>query len=121
MISARIFLEYFQAEDADRMIFGYLCFDHEEAGYFQKDDVSVGYIIADIISLYAFNRLNYTEYSNTFEKIKGSFSAQNYNLEKRFDEFLDKMLKAHSEKTVEKPTARNKLIPVDDIIMQSRR
>jgi hypothetical protein len=54
-------------EEVSRTIFGYLCFDHVKENYFNDDiDIDVGYIFADIISLYMIARLIYTELSDTF-------------------------------------------------------
>ncbi|MFH1060393.1 MAG: hypothetical protein V1797_17150 [Pseudomonadota bacterium] len=50
-----------------RNIFGFLCFDHVGVNFFNNDsDISVGYIIADILSLYYMTRLNYTKRSDSF-------------------------------------------------------
>lgn len=51
----------------DRAIYGFLCFDNHKSNYFIEDiDVSIGYIFADILSLYLIERLRYTKYSETF-------------------------------------------------------
>lgn len=51
----------------DRTIFGFLCFDHIESNYFKESlDVEIGYIFADLLSLFLIQRLNYTSSSNTF-------------------------------------------------------
>jgi len=56
-------------EDIDRTIFGFLCFDHINANYFNDNfDVEIGYIFADFLSLYLIQRLNYTSSSETFIK-----------------------------------------------------
>jgi hypothetical protein len=48
-----------------------LCFDHPKENYFDEDkDVSVGYVFADILSLYVFVRLIYTEMSKTYGKVE---------------------------------------------------
>jgi hypothetical protein len=55
----------------DRIILGYLCFDHEDANYFNSHfDVHMGYIFADLMSIYMFIRSNYTSISNTFKALK---------------------------------------------------
>lgn len=63
-----------QEEDIDtkaRTIFGYLCFDHVEKNYFNNDvDIDIGYIFADIISLYMITRIMYTELSTTHSKVR---------------------------------------------------
>ena len=55
--------------DTERMIFGYLCFDHTSVDFFDSIDIEVGYIYADLISLYIINNLMYTSYSNTYKKV----------------------------------------------------
>lgn len=53
-----------------RTILGYLCFDHVETDYFNDDmDIDVGYIFADILSLYMMTRSIYTELSTTYSKV----------------------------------------------------
>ena len=53
-------------EEKSRAIWGLLCLDHRESSYFDELDVSVGYIWADILSLYLINALMYTDHSCTF-------------------------------------------------------
>lgn len=49
--------------------FGFLCFDHQNTNFFSKDeDVDMGYIYADLMSLYLIIRLNYTTYSDTYDR-----------------------------------------------------
>jgi hypothetical protein len=64
------FLEMLQLKKDDkpgRFIFGFLCFDHTDRGFFNDDtDVMMGYIAADLLSLYIIIRLNYTVNSKTF-------------------------------------------------------
>lgn len=56
-------------ENIDRTIFGFLCFDHIETNYFKENlDVEIGYIFADLLSLFLIQRLNYTSSSDTFIK-----------------------------------------------------
>lgn len=65
------FKKLINMENVDRTIFGFLCFDHEEVNYFKKEeDVAVGYVIADILSLYVFTRLVYMEISKTFNSVE---------------------------------------------------
>lgn len=53
--------------EKDRAIYGFLCFDNHKSNYFIEDiDVPIGYIFADILSLYLIERLRYTKYSKTF-------------------------------------------------------
>lgn len=57
------------AKDIGRTIFGFLCVDHVEEDYFVDDDVRVGYVLADLISNYVFQRSVYTDLSKTFGSI----------------------------------------------------
>lgn len=52
-----------------RFIFGFLCFDHMDDGFFNDEaDTMLGYIAADLLSLYLITRLNYTENSIVFNE-----------------------------------------------------
>jgi len=53
----------------DRTIWQFLCFDHPVTGYFDdKRDKRIGYIFADILSLYFIAAFIHTENSENFEK-----------------------------------------------------
>lgn len=52
----------------DRFIYGALCFDHVEPHFFRDDDVDVGYIAADWLSLYLLSQINYTIGSSNYEE-----------------------------------------------------
>lgn len=69
--------------EVSKTIFGYLCFDHVEENYFDESsesiDIDIGYIFADILSLYMVTRFTYTGLSETFlEALKAidSFSEE---------------------------------------------
>lgn len=52
-----------------RTHFGFLCFDHQEAGFFNDGpDVEIGYIFADLLSLYFITRLVFVSLSSTYKK-----------------------------------------------------
>lgn len=71
------FKELFNMENVDRTIFGFLCFDHVDENYFdQEHDVSVGYVFADLLSMYVFTRLTYMEISKTYSAIEKQLSEQ---------------------------------------------
>ncbi|MBK6627136.1 MAG: hypothetical protein IPK70_00035 [Flavobacteriales bacterium] len=55
-------------ENVDRAIFGYLCFDHVDTNYFTEQDAKVGYMYADLLSVFMFVRMMYTEMSDTYKK-----------------------------------------------------
>lgn len=56
--------------EGDRLIYGFLCFDHIEKGYFSDNDINVGYIVADLLSFYMINELNFTDSSEIYKKAK---------------------------------------------------
>jgi hypothetical protein len=66
-------------EEGSKIIFGYLCFDHVEENYFDESDesidINVGYIFADILSLYMITRFTYTGLSETFFKALKAIGA----------------------------------------------
>lgn len=41
-----------KAAKVDRSIYGFLCFDHPNREYFHETDIHVGYIFADLLSIY---------------------------------------------------------------------
>jgi len=57
-------------EDVDRTVFGFLCFDHREVGYFDEStDVSIGQIFAGFLCHFVFTRLIFTDMSSTFKAV----------------------------------------------------
>lgn len=60
----------------DRFIYGFLCFDHMEKGYFSDNDINVGYIVADLLSFYMINELNFTKFSETYKKAKAQVANE---------------------------------------------
>jgi hypothetical protein len=60
----------FGVPDFTRLIFGFLCFDHRERNYFEKNDVAIGYIFADIMSLYFFRTWTLTRLSQVYSETK---------------------------------------------------
>ncbi len=64
--------------EVSRTIFGYLCLDHVQEYYFNETiDIDVGYIFADILSLYMITRSIYTELSDAFYETIDSVSKEN--------------------------------------------
>lgn len=58
-------------EEVSRLIFGYLCIDHIEEEYFKEGiDIDVGYMFADILSLYMISRATHTEFSETYREAR---------------------------------------------------
>ena len=71
------FKDLINMSNVDRTIFGFLCFDHTEANYFnEEEDVPVGYVFADIMSMYVFTRLIYMEISKTFSEAEDWLSKK---------------------------------------------
>lgn len=62
------FKHNFFEEGKERIIWGFLCFDHPTPRYFNKtQDVPFGYICADIFSLYFISAYIHIERSSTFQ------------------------------------------------------
>ncbi len=60
-----------------KTIYGFLCFDNHTQGFFDEEhDVWIGYIFADILSLYLIDKLTYTTYSNTFNEATKLINAK---------------------------------------------
>lgn len=111
------FKKAIRIEKFERAILGYLCFDHREVNYFDdKIDVAVGYIFADILSIYIFNRLVYTNISETYRKTTNVLKALDTGLmPDNMEEALSKLwLRGASvpdPKSIE--TKNNRLLPTD--------
>lgn len=61
----------FDMENVERLIFGYLCFDHFGTNFFHEvRDVNIGYILADLMSLYLLTDFIYEKRSSTYQKAK---------------------------------------------------
>lgn len=57
-------------EKMERAIFGYLCFDHVLENYFQPEDIEVGYIFADLMSLYFVTRFEHVTLSKPYQLVR---------------------------------------------------
>lgn len=68
------FFQDIQKHDASRTVWGFLCFDHTEVDFFQNEDhddfQDIGYIIADILSLYLMFFYNHLPASKTINEIE---------------------------------------------------
>jgi len=52
-----------------KTIYGFLCLDSHVLNFFNKNqDISIGYMFADLLSLYLINKLIYTTHSSTYKK-----------------------------------------------------
>lgn len=75
------FKDLINLENVDRTIFGFLCFDHTDENYFDEEhDVAVGYVFADMMSLYVFTRLVYMEISKTFKSVESWLKSNDADL-----------------------------------------
>ena len=75
-----------------RTIFGYLCIDHADAGYFNENvDSRIGYAIADLLSMYLFSRMIYIEVSKTYERAQEIVKSG--GLENEFERLEDGALR----------------------------
>lgn len=64
------FFKKINGQEDSRTVWGFLCFDHEKKDYFKNDEfINIGYIIADILSLYLMYYYNHVSGSITFQKI----------------------------------------------------
>jgi len=74
------FRKHFAIKDVGRSIWGYICLDHPETNYFEESmDVSIGYIFADIISLYLVTIFLFTEGSQSYHKAKNYLNVYDEN------------------------------------------
>jgi hypothetical protein len=66
------FKKNFEVNDSEpRKIYGFLCLDHRDTFFFNNgSDVDLGYVIADLLSLYLITRAIYLSHSSTFEHAK---------------------------------------------------
>ena len=64
--------EILQKDDEyKKLMFGFLCVDHRHTGYFNHEsDVRIGYIIADLLSLFLVTRVMCTTKSRTYQYAK---------------------------------------------------
>ncbi len=57
-------------ESYDKHTYGFLCFDHRDIDFFDKKiDVDIGYIVADWLSLYMVDRINYFDKSEVWTSL----------------------------------------------------
>ncbi len=58
-------------DESKTPILGFLCLDHHYKDFFNdSDDISIGYILADILSLYLIQQLVCTEYSSVYKRAR---------------------------------------------------
>ncbi|MDF1789807.1 MAG: hypothetical protein P1U82_28365, partial [Verrucomicrobiales bacterium] len=70
--------------DVGRTILGFLCFDHIKKSYFlEEEDVKMGYIFADFLSIYLFTRIQYSEISSSFKESYDALCEKNITVSLR--------------------------------------
>ncbi len=107
------FMKEFGAEGADRLIFGFLCFDQEKSGFFDDRDINIGYVIADFLALFAYNFFNYTLYSTSFRTALGKSANSEDAVLKSMQEQLKNWsadLEHTRRPTIRKKTSHNELM-----------
>ena len=55
-------------KNAERMIYGFFCMDHVSLNAFSNEDVAIGYIVADWLSIYLIMRYNFVVWSEVYNK-----------------------------------------------------
>ena len=55
-------------KNAERMIYGFFCMDHVSLGAFKQEDIAIGYIVADWLSIYLVLRYNFVVWSETYKR-----------------------------------------------------
>lgn len=93
--------------DLGRTIFGYLCIDHAEANYFDEEtDTKVGYVFADLLSMYLFSRAINIEVSKSYEKAESFLEERGVSFE---SERLDQQAVLKMGKLIESISHRFKI------------
>lgn len=119
-------LAKFKASKDDKIIFGFLCFDHDSSNFFdEKIDIPVAKTISDMISIFAFQRLRFTDYSRTFQAaeeliaeqsstdVKTAIEDMNKRLRDRFSRSSEKRARSQEESTGE----RTVLLSTDELLV----
>lgn len=110
-------------KSVDRYIFGMLCIDHVKKDYFVEEyDMRWGYMFADILSLYLFNRMVYTEISETFYDIEKYLKSKNMIIDiDKIDIPYDELYKDLAERDYfsfkPRSSKRNHLFSLDEDLM----
>lgn len=110
-------------DNVGRTIFGYLCFDHTERGFFdEENDTNVGYVVADLISMYIFSRTVFIEVSRTYDKATSLMSKN--GIEGAVERLDTKLIEAMAAKvsnidfnSVIRKSANNKLFQLDEQLL----
>jgi len=107
-------------KDIGRTIFGFLCIDHVEEDYFKEPDVRVGYVFADLISHYIFQRSVYTDLSKTFNKIIKELGSRSLSVSKTLEDYMPTDVKPVTDdlKLELKQTTDNYLFGIDEELLE---
>ena len=114
-------IKRFRAEDASRLIFGYLCIDHVERDYFDKDiDIPIARMVCDIISIFAFQRLRFTNYSSTFASAEEFVDNHDYSemLRGSLQDVIDAVSRTGTE-FAESNVGSTVLLDTDEILLRT--
>ena len=89
--------------------------------------MNVGYIFADLLSVYVFDRIAYTDASNTFANVKEYLNDANASVDidklnpDRLQELIERILRIEEATSEPKETKKNKLVPFDEVLVNSVR
>lgn len=65
------------ADDVSKIIVGFLCFDHQNIDFFEREDAILGSVVADMLTPYVVQMLDYTEHSVVFKESLNLFQKHN--------------------------------------------
>lgn len=114
----------FDVGSSDRTIFGYLCFDHLETDFFDREiDVPIAEMVADILSIFAFQRIRFTDYSETFKSAEARSRIRKYLDESEWsmEDVLGNVkaaLEGQSFKSDSEPSTYNTLLNADELLLK---
>lgn len=113
-------------ESVDRTVIGFLCLDHVDRNFFNMDfDIAVGYVLADLLSVYLFKWVSVTRFSEDYVAVK-TFSAQRVDEQAMVEVekvriYFDKEISTPAESLDLKPTFRNALIQLNETLTARHR
>lgn len=114
------FKKKINVKDIGRTIFGFLCIDHVKEDYFKEADVRVGYVFADLISHYIFQRSVYTDLSKTFKSIINEIGGKTLTADNALKDYMstDAAPVADDLKLDLKQTTDNYLFGIDEGLLK---
>ncbi len=97
----------------DRLILAYLCIDHVDTNYFVRElDVQMGYVMADMLSIYLFLRWQLTVASET------DVSAQELIDDKKPLRMIDDRVRRGYPSDSSRQSKRNIALQMDEYFME---